>query len=175
MIAHEHHWPFGSVPFGGLLRRKIAPSPLIFNVFSALAVTRRLGLGCTKSNMQWVPPGRSLLSGEVEVDESYPGGLGKGVSGRETYKKTLVIIAAQVDGKKIGRIRVQRVRNARAESLRNFIEATIIPGSVAHTDDWPGYRWLASVDFEHKVNVIKKSRSSASELLPRARAGWHPC
>ena len=145
------------------------------NGASALGLQRVLGLGSYETAWTWlhkirhamVTPGRSLLSGEVEVDESYLGGLEEGVSGRETYKKALAIIAAQVDGKKIGRIRMQRIPNAKAESLRGFIESTIAPGSVVHTDGWPGYCWLPSSGFEHKVSVIGQSRSSTIELLPR--------
>lgn len=145
------------------------------NGASALGLQRILGLGSYETAWTWlhkirhamVTPDRSLLSGEVELDESFLGGLEEGVSGRETYKKALVIIAAQVDGKKIGRIRMQRIADARAENLRAFIEATIAPGSIVHTDGWSGYRWLTSAGFEHKVSVIKKSPSSASELLPR--------
>ena len=51
-----------------------------------------------------VRPDRDQLSGVVQVDESYVGGVEAGVRGRETIKKAIVAIAAEVDGRKIGRI-----------------------------------------------------------------------
>jgi hypothetical protein len=52
-----------------------------------------------------VRPGRDGLHGVVEVDEAYLGGLEEGVAGRET-KKALVVVAAEENGKDIGRIRL---------------------------------------------------------------------
>jgi hypothetical protein len=49
-------------------------------------------------------PGRDRLSGRVEVDESYVGGLEEGVRGRQTETKALVAVACEEDGKGIGRI-----------------------------------------------------------------------
>jgi hypothetical protein len=57
----------------------------------------------------------------VEVDETYVGGSEVGVIGRETEKKALIVIAAQVDGKGIGRIRIKRVPDASAHTLATFI------------------------------------------------------
>lgn len=145
------------------------------NGSSALGLQRILGLGSYETAWTWlhkirhamVAPNRSLLSGEIEVDETLLGGLEEGVRGRKTFKKALVAIAAQVDGKKTGRIRMMRIPNASSESLRKFIEATIEPKSIVHTDGWKGYSWLPSAGFEHKVSVIKQSTASADELLPR--------
>jgi hypothetical protein len=53
-----------------------------------------------------VRPRRDRLSGRVEVDETYLGGLEEGVRGRQTERKSLIVIAAQEDGSSIGRIRM---------------------------------------------------------------------
>jgi hypothetical protein len=55
-----------------------------------------------------VRPGRDRLSGRVEVDETFIGGAEEGVSGRQTERKTLVVIAAQEDRPGIGQIRMHR-------------------------------------------------------------------
>jgi len=44
-----------------------------------------------------VRPARDLLSGRIEVDETYVGGEEEGLPGRLNLKK-LVVIAAQEDG-----------------------------------------------------------------------------
>jgi len=114
-----------------------------------------------------VRPGRDRLSGCVEVDETYLGGLEEGVHGRETFKKALIAIAAQEDGKGIGRIRMQRIPNASAGSLLPFVESTVELGSMIHTDGWSGYAGLVANGYGHKVTILKRSKASASDLLPR--------
>src|SRR6266498_2911264 len=48
-----------------------------------------------------------------------------------------------------------------------FIKDVIEPGSVVHTDGWPGYLPLETEGYHHRVTVLKGKRESASELLPR--------
>ena len=79
---------------------------------SALGVQRILGLGGYQTAWTWlhklrramVRPGRELLNGEVEVDETYVGGREVGVTGRKTNKKSIVAIAAEIRGRGTGRI-----------------------------------------------------------------------
>ena len=47
-----------------------------------------------------VRPGRDLLTGRVEVDECYLGGLEEGLRGRLIESKALIIVAAQEDGRR---------------------------------------------------------------------------
>ena len=62
------------------------------NGVSALGLQRVLGLGSYETAWTWlhklrramVRPGRDSLSGTVEVDETYVGGVEKGRRGRET-------------------------------------------------------------------------------------------
>jgi hypothetical protein len=49
------------------------------------------------------------LSGWIEVDETLVGGLEEAVFGRQTLKKSRVVIAAQVDRAGIGRIRMRMI------------------------------------------------------------------
>ena len=114
-----------------------------------------------------VRPGRDRLSGRVEVDETYWGGEEEGVRGRQTQRKALIVIAAQEDGKGVGRIRMRRVSDVSAESLMRFIEDAIEPGSVVHTDGWTGYDPLERKGYRHYVTFLKGQKESASELLPR--------
>ena len=86
-----------------------------------------------------VRPDRDQLSGVVQVDESYVGGVEAGVRGRETIKKAIVAIAAEVDGRKIGRIRLRWVPDLSAPVLRGFVKDSIAPASTVHTDGWPSY------------------------------------
>jgi transposase-like protein len=122
------------------------------NGASALGLQRVLGLKQYQTVWTWlhklrsamVRPGRDLLTGRVEVDETYLGGLEEGLRGRLVEKKALIVIAAQEDGKGIGRIRLRQIPDASAESLHAFVLDSIQPGSVVHTDGWSGYDGLSA-------------------------------
>jgi hypothetical protein len=83
---------------------------------SALGVQRVLGLGSYETAWSWlhklrramVRPGRDRIRGSVEVDETFVGGLTAGAEGRDRIGKDLVVIAAEEDGRGIGRIRLGR-------------------------------------------------------------------
>lgn len=145
------------------------------NGASALGVQRILGLGSYQTAWTWlhklrramVRPGRDRLTGRVEVDETYVGGPEEGTPGRAAREKALVVIAAQEDGRRIGRIRMRRIMDASSKSLHGFIDESIEPGSVVHTDGWQGYAGLEPKGYRHDVTVLKGRKESALELLPR--------
>jgi transposase-like protein len=115
-----------------------------------------------------VRPGRDRLTGEVEIDETYVGGLSEGHGRRDLEGKALVVIAAQKDGRKIGRIRLARVADASAESLQPFIKRAIEPDTVVNTDGWLGYKGLERLGYKHQVAVLRgQPRSVAAEVFPR--------
>src|SRR4030095_13664152 len=84
------------------------------NGASAMGLQRVLGLGSYLTAWTWlhklrramVRPGRDRLSGRVEVDETYVGGEEPEAHARQILRKSLVAIAAQEDGRGIGRIRM---------------------------------------------------------------------
>jgi transposase-like protein len=143
---------------------------------SALGVQRVLGLGSYTTAWSWlhklrramVRPGRDRLNGEVEVDETYLGGVTQGQGRRNMEGKALVVIAAQKDGKKIGRIRLAQINDASAQCLEFFIQKAVEPGTVIHTDGWRGYNGLKDLGYEHQVAVLRgQPRSAANEVFPR--------
>lgn len=145
------------------------------NGASALGLQRVLGL--KKYETAWtllhklrramVRPGRDWLTGRVEVDECYLGGLEEGLPGRLNVEKALVVVAAQEDGPGIGRIRMRHIVDASAASLVPFVQDSVEPGSVIHTDGWPGYLPLESKGYEHEVTFLKGRKKTPSELMPR--------
>lgn len=145
------------------------------NGASALGLQRVLALGSYETAWSWlhkirramVRPGRDRLAGRVEVDETYLGGLEQGVRGRRTFKKALIVVAAQEKGRAIGRIRMRRIPDASADSLHPFIVEAIAPGSTIRTDGWVGYSGLDGKRYAHEATVIKGSGGSAPDLLPR--------
>ena len=108
------------------------------NGMSALGLQRALGLGSYETAWTWlhklrramVRPGRDRLTCEIEVDETYVGGTEEGKRGREVEKKSIVVVAAEKNGRAIGRIRLKRVKDVSAESLLDFIREAVEPGAT---------------------------------------------
>lgn len=142
---------------------------------SALGLQRILGLGSYQTAWAWlhklrramVRPGRDRLSGRVEVDETYLGGPEGGTRGRQTANKALIVVAAEEEGRGIARIRMRRIPRASAESLMPFVQDSVEPGSVVHTDAWLGYEPLGRTGYRHEITFLRRRQESASELLPR--------
>ena len=143
------------------------------NGVSALGVQRVLGLGSYQTAWAWlhklrramVRPGRDRLDGRVEVDETYWGAEEEGAIGRLTHDKSVIIVAAQEDGSRIGRVRLKQIPDLSKASLHGFIAETVEPGSVVRTDGLPAYKGLQG--YGHEVIVVRRSIATASQLLPR--------
>ena len=141
---------------------------------SALTLQRLLGLGSYQTAWAWqhklrramVRPGRDRLSGSVEVDESFVGGVG-GAQGRSTQTKALIVVAAEEVGHGIGRIRMRRIPDASAVSLGAFVHDVIAPGSEVHTDGWHGYDRLKTEGYRHRVTYLRGDAELAMDQLPR--------
>jgi len=142
------------------------------NGASASGVQRVLGPGSYETAWAWlhklpramVRPGRDRLSGTVEVDETYIGGEKPGKRCRGAEGKALVVIAAQEDGKRMGRIRLQRVKDASARSLGSAVAQAVEPGSMVRIDDWSGYNGLKHLGYVHEI--VRKDAYVGDNLLP---------
>jgi transposase-like protein len=174
-----------SVTAGTIFQDTRTPLPVWFramwwvttqkNGSSALGLQRVLGLKSYETAWSWlhkfrramVRPGRDLLTGRVEVDECYVGGPEEGLPGRLNLEKALVVVAAEEDGTRIGRIRLRQIVDASAESLIPFVRESVVSGSTVHTDGWLGYLPLKKNGYQHDVTYLKQSTQAASELLPR--------
>jgi transposase-like protein/Zn ribbon nucleic-acid-binding protein len=137
---------------------------------SALGLQRALELN--RHNTAWkmlhklrvamVRPGQDRLSGEIEVDEVFIGG---------ENNKQLVGVAAQMDGKGTGRIRLQKISDRSGQVLQKFVEQHVAPGSTIVTDGLKSYCGVEDAGYIHKP--MKKpyfwegKDGDADELLPR--------
>lgn len=145
------------------------------NGASAASLNQALGIGGYKTAWTWlhklrramVRPGRERLSGEVEVDETFVGGVEEGGGRRHLGNKALVAIVAEVRGSGIGRIRMKRVADASSASLLTFIRDSLMEGSVVITDGLQSYRELPESGYRHQRRVIQGSGEEAATLLPR--------
>ena len=79
--------------------------------------------------------------------------------------KTLVVVAAQIDGRRIGRIRLRRVHDASAPQVERAVQDAVAPGSVVRTDGLQSYSRLPERGYRHEV--IRKETALGDNLLPR--------
>lgn len=114
-----------------------------------------------------VRPGRELLAGTVEVDETMVGGKKPGRPGRGALGKTPVAVAVEVmDPRGFGRARMKVIPNASAATLRGFVTETIEPGATVRTDGLVSYRTLPDAGYTHEVFNVSGSGVDAHVVLP---------
>lgn len=174
-----------SVTAGTVLHRTRVPLRLWFSAaylvtthtpgFSAVQLQRQLGLGryetawtmLQKLRRAMVRPERDRLSGLVEVDETYLGGVEAGRRGgrQRDSDKAIVVGAVEVRGRGSGRVRLAVVEDLSAASLVPFVEAAVAPGSTVLTDGWQGYAPLRKA-YDHRPSTVGDPRN-ASKLFPR--------
>jgi transposase-like protein len=142
---------------------------------SALGLQRALGLGCYQTAWTWlhklrcamVRPGRDRLSGRVEVDETFIGGVRRGDPGRGAAGKSLVLVAAEEKSpNRIGRIRLLHITDASMSTLHQAIEQCVEPQSQICTDGWRGYSELEAIGYGH--SVLRSESGVGEQLLPLA-------
>jgi transposase-like protein len=141
---------------------------------SALGVQRALGLRSYKTAWTWlhklrramVPPGPRSTHRPRRGGRNLRGGVHPGRRGRQTKTKALVAVAVQVEGQRLGRIRLERIPDASAASLMAFVDAAAEPGSLIHTDGWLGYEPLRRHGYTHQITFLQGQRESASQLTP---------
>jgi transposase-like protein len=139
---------------------------------SALGLQRVLGLKSYRTAWTWmhklrramVRPDRDRLSGVVEVDETYYGGEKPGKRGRGAEGKAVVVIAVELDGKRLGRIRLRRVADISARSLEPAVQAAVEPGSQVLTDGYVGYTGLKRLGYRHEI--VHPDPQAGENLLP---------
>jgi len=144
------------------------------NGVSALGLQRVLGLGSYQTAWAWlhklrramVCPGREPLTGAVEVDETLIGGVKPGRPGRSRDGKALVVIAVECHDGGPGRARMQRITNASADVLSEFVLDNVARGSEVRTDAWRGYNDIGRYRFSHVVTNIHESGDPAHVAMP---------
>jgi transposase-like protein len=142
---------------------------------SALGLKRVLGLGSYQTAWTWlhklrhamVRPGRDMLKGHVEVDETYVGGEEKGTYGRKTKTKSIVAIAIEVHSPKgFGRVRLKQIPDVTGPTLIGFVKDVVEAGSIVETDGWGGYNDLPMHGYEHVKRILSKSQDPDRVVLP---------
>lgn len=98
------------------------------------------------------------LSGEVEADESYFGGIRKGTRGRGAAGKVAVFGLL----KRGGKVYTAIIPNAKTETLLPIIQEKVTPDSIVYTDYFRAYNALDVSEFYHR-------RINHSKLFARGK------
>ena len=96
---------------------------------------------------------KELFDGEIKLDESYFGGIGKGKRGRGAGGKTAVFGLLKRNGK----VFVVVVKDTKTNTPMPIITSKIKPDSVVYTDCYKSYNALDVSDFKHvRINHSKE-------------------
>jgi transposase len=102
-----------------------------------------------------------VFDGEIEVDESYFGGVRKGKRGRGAGGKVPVFGLL----KRGGRVYTKIIPDASSATLLPIIERKVIPDSIVYSDCWRGYNVLDVSEFKHyRINHSKLSADKKNHI-----------
>jgi transposase-like protein len=147
------------------------------NGVSALGMQRLLGLGSYQTawtilhrlRHAMVNPERDKLSGIVEVDETFVGGVvhKTSIENQQDKTKSVVLIAIELlEPKGFGRIRLRQVDRATKKNIEQFISDVIEPNCKICTDGSQAYSSLNEMGHSRKKTVHLGSDKPAHETMP---------
>ena len=143
------------------------------NGVSALGLQRVLGLKSYETAWAWmhkfrramVVPGRDVLTGTVEVDETFVGGISRGHAGRSSSKLGVMVAAEMLGARKLGRIRLEPTP-AEPLALVTFATRVVAPGSRIKTDGARELRRLSALGYQHDYYTQLGGTTPAHVDLP---------
>lgn len=113
-----------------------------------------------------VRPERDRLSGLVEVDETFVGGVSPGKLGGSSDKvPVMVAVEKPGPGRTLGRIRLEITERRGTLELVRFAERMVIPGSTIRTDGARMMRRLNDLGYTHEY-TDGYSAPDKTEVLP---------
>jgi hypothetical protein len=111
-----------------------------------------------------VRPDRDLLSGIVEVDETFVGGVTPGMFGASSGKVPVMIAVEHNDGRRLGRVRLAVAQRPGSLDLVEFAASVVEPGSIIRTDGARMLKRLADMGYTHQATAGYSATDKASVL-----------
>jgi transposase-like protein len=87
-----------------------------------------------------------IFTGEVELDETYVGGVRHGKRGRGAEGKVAVIGVVQ----RHGRVMATAVPNVKRSTLIPFVTKNVARDAILYTDEFPSYDHITRFGYKHK-------------------------
>jgi transposase-like protein/predicted RNA-binding Zn-ribbon protein involved in translation (DUF1610 family) len=142
------------------------------NGTSALALQQQLGFGSYETAWAWlhklrramVRPDRDRLSGIVEVDETFVGGVSVGNPGAGSEKVPVQVAVERIGPRRLGRVRFAVASRPGSVELVEFACSTIEPGSTIRTDGARMLRRLADRGYVHEYSTGYNAEDKSKEL-----------
>ena len=139
---------------------------------SAAALHQQLGFGSYETAWAWlhklrramVRPDRDRLSGVIELDETFVGGVSVGKDGAGTDKVPVQVAVERVSDSRLGRVRFALATRPGSVELVEFGCSVVEPGSTIRTDGARMLRRLADRGYVHQYTTVYNSPDKAAEL-----------
>jgi hypothetical protein len=155
---------------------------------SARGLQEALGFGSYETAWAWlhklrramVGPARELLSGVVELDQSFLGGRSHGKPGGASEKAPITIAVERLASGRLGRVRLDLAEVPNAMDQVEFAAEVIAPGTEIHTDGALVFTRLSDHGFTHRptpgylandLDAVMPGPHLVSSLLKRWTAG----
>jgi transposase-like protein len=106
------------------------------------------------------------LTGRIELDDAYVGGVERGTRGRGTTSKAKILVAVEVAGTGCGRTVLTVVEAMTAPALESATLAAVTPGATITTDGHASYDGLGALGYRHDRKV-EGTPAKAGILFPR--------
>jgi hypothetical protein len=105
--------------------------------------------------------GHNPLSGVVQVDEFYIGGLEEGNPGRKIGKKRLVAVALEIiDGKKMGRAYAKVIEDASTDEILSFMQEYVDKKARVVADKWASY-----ISIKESYPLLEQKKSEGGKAF----------
>lgn len=158
------------------------------NGVSAQGLKDALGFGSYETAWAWlhklrramVRPERDLLTGVVELDQSFLGGRATGKPGGSTAKAPITIAVERDERGRLGRVRLELADRPGGRGMVEFATTVIAPGATVRTDGAAVFTRLVDKGYLHQatpgnaavdLDTVMPGPHLVSALLKRWTAG----
>lgn len=152
---------------------------------SALLLQRQLGLRryetawmlLHKLRRAMVAAAREPLRGEIEMDDTWVGGVQPGIRGSRQLKgrkAAIVLAAVEKRGTTSNRLRLAVLPDVKQATILTFVRQHVAPGSTIYTDGLKSYDGLQAAGVQHVAcpqptkTALRRGASSVVPLADRA-------
>ncbi len=141
--------------------------------YSATQLAEDLGIAYSSAwyllhRIRWAMAERDseyMLSGIVELDDTYFGAPTEGGKrGRGTEKAKVLVAASKTENGKPGYLKMEVVDNLIGETVGDFAKACIVKGSIIQSDAYRSYRKPLADDFDHQFEVYDSNSDTLKWL-----------